>query len=75
MRQHGITIYTGKHREAWDNCAECHVTPADYKFFECILCHEHSNQADLADKHKNEQDYDYESLACYSCHPIGEADD
>jgi nitrate/TMAO reductase-like tetraheme cytochrome c subunit len=68
-------IYTGKHREAWDNCVDCHVNSGDYGVFECILCHEHSDQADLADKHKEEQDYEYESQACYSCHPTGNADD
>jgi hypothetical protein len=68
-------IYTGRHSEAWDNCVECHVNPADYGSFECILCHEHSDQADLADKHKEEQDYEYDSQACYSCHPNGVADD
>lgn len=68
-------IYTGKHREAWDNCIDCHISPSDYKSFECILCHEHNDQADLADKHKEEQDYEYTSNACYSCHPTGTADD
>jgi nitrate/TMAO reductase-like tetraheme cytochrome c subunit len=68
-------IYTGKHREAWDNCVDCHLNPGDYGAFECILCHEHSDQADLADKHDEEQDYEYESQACYSCHPTGTADD
>jgi len=68
-------IYSGKHREAWDSCIECHVLPGDYKLFECILCHEHSNQNDLADKHKKEQDYEYTSIACFSCHPTGEKND
>jgi hypothetical protein len=68
-------IYSGRHREAWDNCAECHINPADYKSFECILCHEHSNEADLANKHDEERDYEYNSQACYSCHPTGVADD
>jgi len=68
-------IYTGRHREAWDSCVECHVNPGDYGTFECIFCHEHSDQADLADKHNEEQDYVYESQACYTCHPTGTADD
>jgi hypothetical protein len=68
-------IYTGKHREAWENCAECHINPMDYKSFECILCHEHTDQTDLADKHQEEQDYEYTSQACYSCHPTGTEDD
>jgi hypothetical protein len=68
-------IYSGKHREAWDNCTECHISPVDYKQFECIFCHEHNNQADLADKHKKYPEYTYQSSACYECHPRGESDD
>lgn len=68
-------IDSGKHLGAWDTCEDCHINPADYKSFECIFCHEHSNQADLADKHKEEQNYEYNSQACYSCHPTGIGDD
>jgi len=68
-------IDTGKHQQAWDTCEDCHVIPGDYKAFECILCHEHSNEADLANKHKEEQNYEYNSQACYSCHPTGIGDD
>jgi hypothetical protein len=64
-------IYSGKHQEAWDVCADCHVSANDYKQFECILCHEHNNERDLADKHKDEQGYAFNSAACYDCHPDG----
>jgi hypothetical protein len=68
-------IYTGRHREAWEVCADCHIAPGDYKQFECIICHEHNNQADLADKHKEESEYTFQSSACYDCHPRGIAED
>jgi hypothetical protein len=68
-------IYSGKHREAWDTCMDCHVSAADYKVFECIFCHEHDDPQDLAEKHKNEEDYLYQSSACYTCHPNGTSED
>ncbi len=67
-------IYTGAHHEAWDTCADCHMVPSDFKQFECIFCHEH-NQNDMDEKHKEEQDYQYQSNACYDCHPAGKSDD
>ncbi|MBI3872430.1 MAG: hypothetical protein HY304_05075 [candidate division Zixibacteria bacterium] len=63
-------IYSGAHKDKWGNCSECHVDPANYATFECILCHEH-NQTSMDDKHKEEQGYHYLSTACYSCHPRG----
>ncbi len=68
-------IYSGKHQNEWNTCADCHVNANDYTHFECITCHEHSNQADLNDKHKEVTDYAYESNACYNCHPTGRAED
>lgn len=64
-------IYSGRHQQAWNDCADCHVNQNNYAQFECILCHEHSNEADLADKHQGRSDYQYSSSACYSCHPDG----
>jgi hypothetical protein len=61
-------IYSGKHRGKWQNCATCHVNPSNYKVFECILCHEH-NQTSMDSKHQNKQGYQYNSQACYNCHP------
>lgn len=63
-------IYSGKHREKWDNCADCHVTPTNYAHFECIFCHEH-NKTSMDDKHKNENGYVYASTFCLQCHPDG----
>ena len=64
-------IYSGKHREAWDVCADCHVNVNDFKQFECIECHEH-NQADMDKDHNDVKDYVWESQACYDCHPKGD---
>jgi hypothetical protein len=61
-------IYSGKHRGKWQSCATCHVNPANYEIFECILCHEH-NQQSMDAKHQNRRDYQYNSRACYNCHP------
>jgi NMD protein affecting ribosome stability and mRNA decay len=66
-------ISSGKHKkgEAWNLCTECHTNPSNYAAFACILCHVHSNQADLNDKHKDYAGYTYTSAACLSCHPRG----
>jgi hypothetical protein len=66
-------IYTGRHRNEWNTCADCHNVPADYHAFECILCHEH-NREDTDREHQDENDYQYLSSACYECHPRGESD-
>ena len=64
-------IYSGAHRNEWNACADCHVTPSDYGEFECIFCHEH-NQNDMDDKHSEEPGYAYLSSACFECHPRGD---
>ncbi|MEK7727301.1 MAG: cytochrome c3 family protein [candidate division KSB1 bacterium] len=61
-------IYSGKHRGKWQSCATCHVNAANYKSFECILCHEH-NQTKMDDKHRGRSGYLYDSQSCYRCHP------
>ncbi len=65
-------IYSGKHKNKWDVCAECHLSaPDDFSTFSCIECHEHDDPVELADKHSGVSGYVYESTACYSCHPTG----
>lgn len=64
-------IYSGKHREKWNDCTDCHVNPASFATFECIFCHEH-NQTSMDDKHKERQGYQYLSTACLGCHPRGD---
>ena len=64
-------IYSGRHDDEWNICADCHVNPNDYEVFECIFCHEH-NQQDTDDEHDEVPGYSYDSQACYTCHPTGE---
>ena len=67
-------IYTGRHREEWNLCADCHVAPANYSVFECIFCHAHG-QSEADGEHDEVSGYVYASWACYDCHPRGEAGD
>ncbi|MEW6410934.1 MAG: hypothetical protein AB1483_00515 [Candidatus Zixiibacteriota bacterium] len=67
-------IYSGTHREKWQDCSECHTIPTDFSSFDCTNCHEH-NQTDMDAKHTEVTNYQYLSSACYSCHPTGSSDD
>lgn len=60
-------IYSGKHRGKWNTCLQCHSTPGQYLDFTCLNCHEH-NRTDMDRKHREVQNYQYSSPACYSCH-------
>jgi len=64
-------IYSGKHRNEWDACVDCHVTAQDYAIFECIFCHEH-RQSEVDDEHSEVDDYVYTSAGCFDCHPRGD---
>jgi hypothetical protein len=67
-------IYSGRHREEWDVCSDCHINASNYTLFECIYCHAHTkNETDS--HHREEQGYQYNSQACKTCHPRGEAED
>ncbi len=68
-------IYSGTHRGKWSSCGDCHVNPANYRAFECILCHEHSNRGEVDRDHREVRGYVYASSACYQCHRDGVADD
>ncbi|MCU0329314.1 MAG: hypothetical protein MUE53_10010, partial [Chitinophagales bacterium] len=65
-------IYSGKHDGEWNLCADCHFNSSNYNLFSCINCHEHDDPADMADKHDGVNGYQYNSNACYACHPDGE---
>lgn len=67
-------IYSGSHRGAWKSCTECHKNSNDYSQFGCIDCHEH-NRLSMNAKHNDERDSEYNSDACFSCHPRGRAED
>ncbi|HFA47735.1 MAG TPA: hypothetical protein ENJ95_01810 [Bacteroidetes bacterium] len=64
-------IFSGKHKNEWNECNECHTTPGDFMSFSCIDCHEHNNANHLADEHDEVSGYSYSSQACYTCHPTG----
>lgn len=64
-------IFSGRHRNEWSTCDECHTTAGDFSMFSCIDCHEHNNPSRLANEHDEVSGYVYESNACYSCHPDG----
>lgn len=65
-------IYSGDHRGKWSSCSTCHVDPSSYASFTCLVCHEH-DQARMDDKHRERAGYRYDSQACLSCHPRGDA--
>jgi hypothetical protein len=65
-------IYSGKHKDEWNACADCHINTNNYVQFECITCHEHSNKSELDNDHKDVSGYSYDSQACYTCHPTGD---
>ena len=63
-------IFSGTHQGRWSECTDCHTTPGNYGVFSCLDCHEHSRTL-MDEKHGEEPDYVYESVACLSCHPRG----
>lgn len=62
-------IYNGSHNGVWDTCATCHLDPGDFRFYECLLCHQH-NQQDTDADHRGVEGYLYLSRACLDCHSI-----
>jgi hypothetical protein len=64
-------IYSGKHRDKWEVCSDCHANRSSYSEFTCLVCHAHSDPVKMAGKHLNVGGYVYESQACYACHPQG----
>jgi len=58
-------IYSGRHRELWTSCAQCHQNPGNYSDFTCLQCH---GQTDTDPRHREVTGYRYESSACYACH-------
>ncbi len=64
-------IYSGSHRNEWNVCEDCHVSPSNFSHFECVFCHEH-RRSEADDEHEDVSGYVYESQACFNCHPDGE---
>jgi hypothetical protein len=66
-------IYSGRHREAWDSCTDCHTQPGNYGWFSCIECHEHNDQNEVDNDHDEEPGYSYGPQTCFTCHPDGDS--
>jgi hypothetical protein len=66
-------IYSGKHKQEWDNCTDCHSNLGDYSSFSCTDCHAH-NQQEMNNEHDGIGGYLFDSEFCYSCHPTGAGD-
>jgi hypothetical protein len=64
-------ISSGTHRSKWTYCADCHDQPGTYTIFSCILCHAHSDKANVDAKHSGVSGYQYTNTSCYTCHPNG----
>jgi hypothetical protein len=71
--QQYFPIYSGKHKNTWTLCSECHTTANNFATFSCIICHEHNNPTNMANHHQGVNGYQYNSAACYACHPQGKA--
>jgi len=67
-------IYSGRHRTEWNDCSDCHTNPTNFSVFTCLSCHPHSDRAETDGHHREESGYQYESGACYDCHPDGRSD-
>lgn len=74
--QQYFPIFSGRHANEWNDCVECHTVATDFRVFDCLNCHPHSDKADTDGKHRGEvSNYTYESNACYRCHPRGRGED
>jgi hypothetical protein len=64
-------IYSGKHKNKWNTCSDCHPNPSNFTVFTCTTsCHP---QNSTNNHHQGVNGYSYNSAACYQCHPTGNA--
>jgi len=61
-------ITSGRH--AGRTCVDCHPNPSNFKVFSCTTCH---GRTETDKEHEGRAGYRYDSAACYSCHPTGQA--
>jgi hypothetical protein len=53
-------------------CIECHAPEQQsFKEFSCVGCHEHEQEL-MDTTHNGFEDYLYNSVSCYACHPRGD---
>jgi len=62
-------IYSGKHKDEWNECIDCHTDPNNFSTFSCFKCH---GQSETNNDHSEVSGYTYNSNACLTCHPTGE---
>ena len=78
-------IYSGQHRNEWNDCSQCHVDANDFEVFTCFGsgCH---NVAEMNNEHCegancescNGNTYPASGVTpaeCLTCHPTGDEDD
>ncbi len=63
-------IYSGKHKNQWNTCSDCHTNPANFAEFTCTSCH---TNPQTNNQHNGIGGYTYNSPACLACHPTGDA--
>lgn len=63
-----LPIYSGRHKDLWNSCTDCHTNTSNYADFTCLTCHTNP-QTD--NDHSEVTDYVYASSACLNCHPQG----
>ena len=51
-------------------CTTCHTNGNNFRVFDCTNCHAHT-RSEMDDKHRGVNGYQYNSAACYRCHPNG----
>ncbi len=62
-------IYSGKHRDKWNECIDCHTDPNNFSVLSCFKCH---GQSETDNDHSEVSGYTYDSNACLTCHPNGD---
>ena len=63
--QQNFRIFSGRHRNVWSACSDCHRYPGNFAVFSCLGCHD---EGIMDPRHLTVGGYAYASPACYSCH-------
>ncbi|MFQ5866245.1 MAG: hypothetical protein ACE5IW_13565, partial [bacterium] len=63
-------IFSGTHQEAWQECAECHVSAGAFQVVSCTDCHAHE-RSKTDSEHSGMTGYAYATENCLICHPTG----
>lgn len=64
-------IYSGKHKDRWNSCRDCHSIQNQFNIFTCFgTCHDH-NRNKMDNDHQTVNGFVYANYACLNCHPQG----